>query len=91
MMLQRLRVPRPGLWLPGLTIMFAVFASQETIPIDDLSPSDVGSYKMPSSVGSFIVEAMCFVISGLCVSAAWDAARMHEVAKNLGRRDQLQY
>lgn len=85
MMLQ----PRPGLWLPGLTIMFAVFASQETIPIDTLSPSELGSYKMPSSVGSFIVEAMCFVISGLCVSAAWDAARMHEVAKHLGRREQL--
>ena len=89
MMLQRLRVPRPGLWLPGVTIMFAVFASQETIPIDTLSPSELGSYKLPSSVGSFIVEAMCFVISGLCVSAAWDAARMHEVAKNLGRREQL--
>ena len=50
MMLQRLRVPRPGLWLPGLTIMFAVFASQETIPIDTLSPSELGSQRDRKSV-----------------------------------------
>ncbi|WP_314860607.1 hypothetical protein [uncultured Corynebacterium sp.] len=32
---------------------------------------------------------MTFMTSGLAVSVAWDAARLHEVARIMGRRSQL--
>lgn len=69
-------IRRPSLWLPGVTIAFSVYASLDAYLTNAL----------PSSVGAFILSGMVFVISGLCVSAAWDAARLHGVAKNLGRR-----
>ena len=58
-------IRRPSLWLPGVTIAFSVYASLDAYLTNAL----------PSSVGAFILSGMVFVISGLCVSAAWDALR----------------
>ena len=70
---------RPSLWLPGVAAAFAVFACSK-LNLENT---------LPSSVGSVILRGMTFMTSGLAVSAAWDAARLHEVARIMGRRGQL--
>lgn len=70
---------RPSLWLPGVAAAFAVFACSK-LNLENT---------LPSSVGSVILRGMTFMTSGLAVSVAWDAARLHEVARIMGRRSQL--
>lgn len=70
---------RPSLWLPGVAVVFAVFACSK-LNLENT---------LPSSVGSVILRGMTFMTSGLAVSVAWDAARLHEVARIMGRRSQL--
>lgn len=70
---------RPLLWLPGIAIVFSIFACSKLYLENTL----------PSSVGSVILRGMTFVISGLSVSVAWDAARFHEIAKIFNQRSQL--